>query len=162
MADSINAIRTMQAKDVVASKLATAYITIDGNRYLLFQAKKFSAKYKKTKKEVPILGWPTKGHKATGGEGTGSMTIYANTPLFNDMIKKYQQTGVDTYFDVQVTNHDPTSAAGRQTIIYKDCNIDEVQLSAFDADGDWLEQDIDFTFEDCEYPEKFAILDGMS
>jgi len=158
---SLNAIRTMQARDAVAAKMATAYVTIDSNRYLLFQEKMFSENYNKKKKEVPILGRPTKGHKTTGGEGTGSMTIYQNTPLFNDMIKKYQETGVDTYFDMQITNEDPTSAAGRQTIIYKDCNIDEVQLSSFDADGDWLEQDTDFTFESCEYPEKFSMLDGM-
>jgi hypothetical protein len=34
-------------------------------------------------------------------------------------------------------------------------------LASFDADGDFLEQDIDFTYEDFEMPEKFKILDGM-
>lgn len=37
---NLNAIRTMAAKDVVSAKLANAYVTIDGNRYLLFQAKR--------------------------------------------------------------------------------------------------------------------------
>lgn len=157
----INAIRTMLAKDVVAAKLATAFVTIDGNRFLLFQAKKFSAKFKKNKKEVPILGRITKGHKANGGDGTGSLTIYQNTPLFSKMMKDYKDTGTDVYFDIQVTNYDPTSAAGRQTTIFKDCNLDEIELAAFDADGDWLEQELDFTFEDWETPEMFAQLDGM-
>lgn len=157
----INAIRTMQAKDVVTAKLATAYITIDGNRFLLFQAKKFSAKYTKSKKDVNILGRLSTGHKANGGNGTGSMTIYHNTSMFTKMVKKYKDTGEDTYFDLQTTNNDPTSAAGRQTTIYKDCNLDEAVLSSFDADGDWLEQDVDFTFEDWEVPEEFNQLDGM-
>lgn len=160
MAD-INAIRTMLAKDVIAAKLATAYITVDSNRYLLFQAKKFSAKFEKTKKEVNILGKLASGHKANGGNGTGSMTIYHNTSLFAKMMKDYKDTGEDVYFDIQITNNDPTSDAGRQTSIFKDCNLDNAVIASFDADGDWLEQDVDFTFEDFELPETFAQLDGM-
>lgn len=49
MAEAINAIRTMQAKDVISAKLATAYVTIDGQRFLLFQAKKMEAEAKKKK-----------------------------------------------------------------------------------------------------------------
>lgn len=37
---NLNAIRTMAAKDVVSAKLANAYVTIDGNRYLLFRRKR--------------------------------------------------------------------------------------------------------------------------
>lgn len=153
--------RTMLAKDVVAAKLATCYTTIDGNRYLLMQAKSLEAKYKKTKKEVPILGRTTVGHKTTGGEGTGKMTIYSNTPIFTKLLKQYQDTGEDMYFDIQVTNEDKTSAAGRQTIILKDCNLDEGVIAAFDSAGEWLEQDVNFTFESWEYPEAFNMLDGM-
>jgi hypothetical protein len=156
-----DAIRTMLAKDVVAAKLASCFVTVEGNRYLLLQAKNLEAKYKKTKKEVPILGRTTVGHKTTGGEGTGKMTIYSNTSLFTKLLKKYKDTGEDIYFDIQVTNEDKTSSAGRQTIILKDCNLDEGVIAAFDSDGDWLEQDVDFTFEDWEYPEAFTQLDGM-
>ena len=157
----INAIRTMAAKDVLAAKLASATVTIDGNRYLLFQAKNLKAKFSKDKKEVAILGRVQKGHKANGGDGTGSLTIYENTPLFTDMMKKYKDDGTDLYFDLQVTNYDPTSEAGAQTIILHGCNLDELDIASFDADGDWLEQEINFTYEDWEMPQKFAILDGM-
>ena len=41
MADEIlDALKTMDAGDVVSSKLASCYIVTGGNRYLLFQAKK--------------------------------------------------------------------------------------------------------------------------
>ncbi|WP_019555201.1 phage tail tube protein [Propionispira raffinosivorans] len=156
-----DAIRTMLAKDAVAAKLASCYITVDGNRYLLLQAKNFEGKFKKTKKEVPILGRTMVGHKTTGGEGTGKMTIYHTTSMFTKLVKKYKDTGEDIYFDIQTTNEDKTSSAGRQTVIYKDCNLDESILSSFDADGDWLEQDVDFTFEDFELPEEFTQLNGM-
>ena len=70
-------------------------------------------------------------------------------------------TGEDIYFDLQVTNEDPTSRAGRNTKIYKDCNLDEGQLQQFDAAGDWLEQELSGTFEDYLSPEKYKMLDGM-
>lgn len=159
---AIDAIRTMQAKDVVAAKMASAFVTIDGNRYLLFQAKNLEAKMEKDKQDVAILGRMTKGHKTVSVNGTGSMTIYKNTALFDKMLLKLKSTGEDTYFDMQITNNDPTSAAGRQTTILKDCNIDSAVVANYDADGEWLEQDIDFTFEDIEQPEQFAQLDGMT
>ena len=89
------------------------------------------------------------------------MTIYKNTALFDKMLLKYKSTGEDTYFDIQITNVDPTSAAGKQVTILKDCNIDGAVIASFDADGEWLEQDIDFTFEDVEEPTQFKMLDGM-
>lgn len=159
---AIDAIRTMQAKDVVAAKMASAFVTIDGNRYLLFQAKNLEAKLEKDKQEVAILGRMSKGHKTVSVNGTGSMTIYKNTALFDQMLLKLKSTGEDTYFDMQISNNDPTSAAGRQTSILKDCNIDSAIVANYDADGEWLEQDIDFTFEDIEQPEQFAQLDGMT
>jgi hypothetical protein len=154
-------ITTMRARDAVSSKLATAYVTIDGNRYLLFQAKSFEASFKKTKKTVDILGRTSQGNKASGWSGTFKLTIYHNTEIFNDMFEKYKNTGEDIYFDIQVTNDDSTSAAGRNTKIYKDCNLDDGVLQKFDASGDLLEQDLNGTFEDFESPEKFVELDGM-
>ena len=158
---NLNAIRTMAAKDVVSAKLANAYVTIDGNRYLLFQAKNLKASFKKTKQEVDILGRPTKGHKSTGGTCSGSLTIYYNTSLFTQMLKKYKDTGEDVYCDIQITNNDPTSDAGEHRIILKDCNLDGGDIALFDASGDWLEQELDFTFEDWEEPKQFTTLDGM-
>ena len=125
-----DAIRTMLAKDVNAAKLATCYATIEGNRYLLMQAKSFEGKFKKNKKKVPILGRTMDGNKTTGGEGTGKMTIYHTTSMFTKLLKRYKDTGEDIYFDIQTTNEDKTSASGRQTVIYKDCNLDEGILSS--------------------------------
>ncbi len=77
------------------------------------------------------------------------------------MMLKYKDTGEDVYFEIQVTNEDPTSAAGRQTVVFMDCNIDGGILSKFDADGEYLDEDMDFTFEDFKMPETFNILGGM-
>lgn len=155
-------IQTMQAKDVVSARLAYCYATIEGDRFLLMMAKTLKAEAKKNKKSVDILGQTTAGHKATGWEGTGSMTIYSVTSMFTKLLKQYQDSGEDTYFDIQVVNEDKTSASGRQTVILKNCNMDSAVIAAFDASGDWLEQDVDFTFEGFEIPEAFTELDGVA
>jgi len=154
--------KVMQARDAVSAKLAECFVTIEGNRYLLLQAKKFEAKFEKEKQKISILGKTGQGNKATSWSGTGNMTIYHNTPIFNDLMLRFKDSGEDVYFDIQVSNEDSTAVgAGRQTMIFKGCNIDGGVLASFDADGDSLEQDVDFTFEDFEMPEKFKMLDGM-
>jgi len=157
-----DAIRTMHARDVISARMASCYVTIDGERLLLLQAKNLEAKVEKNKVEVPILGRTGVGHKTTSWNGTGSMTIYSNTSRFTQLVKKYKDSGEDIYFDMQVRLEDPTSTAGAQTVILKDVNFDSATVAAFDADGDWAEQDMDFTFEDFEVAEAFTDLDGMA
>lgn len=152
---------SMKAKDAISAKLAECYITISGNRYNFMQAINFEASFEKTKSEVPILGKTGSGNKSTGWKGTGSATFHYNTSIFREMMLRFKDTGEDVYFEIQVTNDDPTSAAGRQTLVFVDCNIDGGILAKFDADGEYLDEDMDFTFEDFKMPETFKLLDGM-
>lgn len=151
----------MNAKDAVSASLAECFVTIDGNRYNFMQAINLEANFEKTKSEVPILGKTGKGNKSTGWKGTGNATFHYNTSIFRELLYRYKNTGEDIYFDIQVTNEDPTSSVGRQTVILKGCNLDGGVLTKFDADADYLEENIDFTFEDFEIPEKFSLLNGM-
>ena len=152
---------TMKAKDAIAASLAECFITVGQNRYNFMQMINFEANFEKIKTEVPILGKTGNGNKSSGWKGTFSGTMHYNTPVFRDMLLKYKDTGEDVYFDIQVTNDDPASASGRQTIVFMDCNIDGGLLAKFDADGEYLDEDIEGTFEDFKMPEKFKILDGM-
>lgn len=151
----------MKAKDTLSAKLAECFVTIDGKRYNFMQAINFEAKFERIKTEVPILGKTGKGNKSTGWKGTGSATFHYNTSIFREMMLRYKDTGEDVYFEIQVTNEDPTSAAGRQTVVFVDCNVDGGILAKFDADGEYLDEDMDFTFEDFTMPEKFNLLVGM-
>lgn len=151
----------MKAKDTLSAKLAECYVTIDGNRYNFMQAINVEATFEKNKVEVPILGKTGTGNKATGWSGSGSATFHYNTSVFRELAARFKDTGEDIYFDMQISNEDPTSAAGRQTVILVDCNTDSSILAKFDADGEYLDEDMDFTFEDFKIPEKFTLLDGM-
>lgn len=151
----------MRAGDSVSGSLAECFVTIDGKRYNFMQAINFEANFEKNKTEVPILGKTGKGHKSTSWQGSGSATFHYNTSIFRELMQRYKDTGKDTYFDMQITNEDPTSTVGRQTIILKGCNIDGGILAKFDADAEYLDEEMDFTFEDFEMPEKYKQLEGM-
>lgn len=152
---------TMHAKDVLLAKLASCYITVNGERHLALQAKDLTATVEKEKVEVPILGRMMKGHKTVSMTGTGSLTVYQNTALFTNMVKKAKDS-LDTYFDMMVVNEDPASDAGSRIVTLKDCNIDGCDIAAFDADGELLEQSIEFTFEDFEIVKDFKELEGVA
>ncbi len=151
----------MNGKDAISASLAECYVTLEGIRYNFMQAINLEASMEKSKTEVPILGRTGKGNKATSWKGSGSATFHFNSSIFRKLMKKYKDTGSDFYFDIQITNSDPTSAVGSQTIILKDCNLDSIILAKFDADGEYLDEDMDFTFEDWEMPQEFTELNGM-
>lgn len=155
-------VSTMNGKDAVYGSLAECYVTIDGIRYNFMQAINLEASFSKNKTEVPILGKTAKGHKAGGWSGSGSATFHYNTSIFRKLFYRYKDTGEDIYFDIQVTNEDPTSSVGRQTVVLIGCNLDGGVLAKFDADSDYLDEEMDFTFEDFEIPEEFSLLAGMA
>ena len=151
----------MNAKDAVSAKLAECYIKIGEERYNFMQIINFEAKFEKTKTEVPILGKTGVGNKSTGWKGTGSGTFHYNTSIFRKLMVDFKDTGEDVYFEIEVANEDPTSAAGRQSMSFLGCNIDGGILAKFDADGEYLDEDMDFTFEDFKMSDTFNLLDGM-
>lgn len=141
--------KTLNAPDTISGKEGRAYAKINGNNEELFFAKSIEANVDKNKSEVKSIGKRMTGHKVTGLNGTGSMTLYYMTPLFRSMIADYKKTGVDLYFDMVIENEDPQSSAGKQSILLMGCNIDSTVLAKLDGDSDDpLEEDTDFTFED--------------
>ena len=151
----------MNAKDAVYGSLAECFVTIDGNRYNFMSLTEFESQWEVNVTEVPVLGKVGMGHKAAGGKGTWSGTAHYNQSIFRKIADTYQKTGVMPYFEIQVTNEDPTSAVGRQTIIHHDCLCDTFTLAKFQAGEELLEEDLSGTFESWDMPETFTMLAGM-
>ena len=59
-----------------------------------------------------------RGHKTVGLSGSFSGTAHYNTSVLRKLLVDYKNTGIDTYFEIQITNEHPASAAGRQTVFY--------------------------------------------
>ncbi len=144
---------TMKAMDTIAAKLGECFLTIGTHRYNFMQMIDIEAKVEKTKSTVPRLGAIM--------EGTFSGTAHYNQSVLRQALLDYKNTGRDVYFEMQITNDDPTSEAGRQTIILYGCNTDGGVLAKFDAGGEYLDEEIEGTFEDFSMPESFAQLTGF-
>lgn len=151
----------MQAQNALSAKLAQCFVTIGGKRYNFMQMIDFEAKMEKNKQEVPILGQTGNGNKSTGWKGTFKGKAHYNQSIMRKMLLDYKKTGVDTYFEIQVTNNDPTTKVGKQTVILTGCNLDGGIIAKFDANADYLEEDLEGTFEDWTMPNSFSQMAGM-
>jgi len=65
------------------------------------------------------------------------------------------KNGVDTYFELLLTNEDPTGDAGRQTVLLKDVNIEEMLIGKIDVEEAAMEEEMKFTFGGVELLDKF-------
>lgn len=145
----------MKAEDTISGKLGMAYATIDGNVEEMLYLKNIEATADKKKVEISVLGKTGTEHKASGWSGKGKATIYYATSKFRELMLEYIKTGKDTYFDILVENDDPTSSLGKQTTILKGVNIDSVIMAKLDIESDILDEDINFTYNDADMPNKF-------
>lgn len=152
---------TMKSDDAVYGSMAQCYITIEGRRYNFMSMTKFESKWDVTIKEVPILGKVGMGHKAAGGKGTWKGTAHYNQSHFRKMADVYQKTGSLPGFEIQVSNEDPTSAAGRQTVTHRGCLCESFTLAKFEAGENLLDEELSGTFESWDMPETFNTLDGF-
>lgn len=147
---------TLKSYDTISGKEGTAFIKIDGKNKEIFRAKSIEANVEIKKGSVKCIGRRMEGSKPTGMKGSGKMTLYYGFPLFAEVIRQYKDEGKALYFDLLLTNDDPASAAGKQTVLLKDCSVDGMLLSKLDGDSDDpLEDDMSFTFEDYEFLSMF-------
>lgn len=147
--------RTLKAKDIVSGQEGTAYMTINGKNEDMFYLKTVEATVEIEKAEVKTLNRRGTQHKTIGWSGSGSMTIYAVTSRFIEIALEYIKSGKTVYFDLKTTNEDPTSSIGRQSVVLRDVSLDSIPVSLLDVDSEFLELDMDFTFDDIELLEKF-------
>ena len=153
---------TMRVDDAPSAKLAEFYCTINGQRRNMLSAKKFEAKAAPTLSDVKALGMVITGKKATGLEIKISCTVYKCSDMFDDIITSYKDTGIMPRFEVQVTSEDNATNIGSDTKVYTDCIISgDVLLSMFDADGDFIEQEIEAYAMDYEHKDKYTDPDYM-
>lgn len=146
-----------RADDAQSSKQAEFFCTIGTRRYSMLNAKNFEATASISLSDVKTLGRTITQKKPNGLEVKLKFTIYKCSPMFDNLIEEYKNTGVLPRFECQVTQEDKASKIGRDTKVYKDCIIDgDILLSMFDADGEFIEQDVEAYAMDFESPEKYT------
>lgn len=148
----------LNAGDTISGREGRAYTIINDQNEEMFYVKTLEASIEKQKAEIKTLGHRGMQHKATGWSGTGTMTIYYVTSKFRQMMLDYVNHGVDAYFDIMITNEDPSSATGKQTVFLNKVNLNKVIVGKLDTESEALEEEIEFTFEGLSIPDSFSTL----
>ncbi|MFL0361446.1 MULTISPECIES: phage tail tube protein [Pseudobacillus] len=135
--------------------------TISGKEGRLFldgeemaYVKSFEANIEKEKTEVKVLGRRMTGHKTVGASGTGTLTVYKVTSKFVRLMINYVKTGEDPYFTFQEVLDDKSSGRGTERVTIYDVNFDSAKVAGLNAEGEILEEELPFTFEDIDMPEE--------
>lgn len=147
--------RIIQAEDCVNGREGVATVVIDNEVIELMELANINITVEKNKSEFKAMGTRNTQNKTTGWSGKGSANVRYVSTRWAKMVSDYVKTGKDTYFTIVVTNEDPGSATGKQTIQILGCNIDSLDIAKLDIDADILDQDIDFTFDDFNILDEF-------
>lgn len=148
-------------RDALNGKEGQAFITIDGRNVEVFGLKRLQTDANFQEADFKVVGTRLVQKKTTGVELTGTMTIYYGTPEFIDLVQNYIKTGKLPYFTLQVTNNDPSTSVGVQTVVYYNVKLTQVPLSILDADVEWLSEDVTFSYTHFEVLSAFTEPDQL-
>jgi type VI protein secretion system component Hcp len=137
-------------RDALNGKSGSAFMTVDGQNHELFQLKKFQSDAEFQESDFKVVGTTLVQKKTTGVTLTGSMTIYYGSPLFIKLLNEYLKTGKLPYFTLQITNDDPGTTVGKQIVALYNCKLSKVPVAMLDADADWLEEEVSFSYTGIE------------
>jgi hypothetical protein len=145
----------MLERDAVNGKEGRAVATINGKQIELFNLKNLNLECSLDKSDFKVVGTRVVQKKVTGIQFTGSMQIVYGSPHWKQMVKEYVLTGRLPYFNIQVTNNDPSVTIGTQTIVVYNCLIDGTKLAQLDSETDVMTEDVNFTYTHFEILEAF-------
>jgi hypothetical protein len=142
-------------RDALNGKEGRAVCTINGRQVELFGVKNLKIDYSLDSSDFKVVGTRLVQKKTTGVQLSGTMTIVYGTPQFKQMVKDYMVTGAVPYFTLQITNNDPATSVGEQTIALYNCRLNSGNIAQLDADADFLTEDVSFDFTQFEILKAF-------
>jgi len=146
----------LNGRDTISTKDAKLFVEMNGKIWPMIEATQVAAKLEKNKEDVQTLGSRWKHKKTTSVEGTGTLGGYVISSNWLKYAFPYIKGEKDLYFTITMTIEDPTSRAGKQTVLLKDVNLDDIPVADFEADDGVMEWESDFTFEGIELVEPFT------
>ena len=131
-------------RDALNGKEGKAFMTLNGRNIEMFSLKKFQSDAEFQESDFKVVGTRLVQKKTTGVSLTGSMTIYYGTPHFLRILQEYLKTGKLPYFTLQVTNDDPSTSVGTQTVAFYNVKLQKLPIAILDAEADFLEMEVSF------------------
>ena len=135
------------AKDTVNGAEGKVFVTRNGKQIEVAGMMNITTYAEIQGKEMRVVGTRTIQNKANGAKQTGKGNIYYGTSLWTDMVLEYINTGNMPQFDLKVTNDDPSSSVGSQSIAYYGCELTgSIPLSILDSEEAMLNYEFNFTY----------------
>lgn len=145
------------ARDTVNGAEGKIFVTVDGKQIEVANCKNVTTNAEIQGDDMRVIGTRTIQNKSNGAKLTGTMVVYYGSSLWTDMVLQYINTGNMPHFDMQITNYDPTTSVGRQTMRYYGCELTgTVPMSILNSDEAMLSQEINFTYT------RVALLDAFN
>jgi hypothetical protein len=142
-------------RDALNGKEGKAFATIEGRNVEMFGLKKIQVDADFQEVDFKVVGTRLVQKKTTGVALTGSADLYYGTPEFLAIVQKYVNTGVMTYFTIQIVNDDPATTVGRQIVALYNVKLQKAPLALLDAEAEFLSSSISFSFTSIETLEAF-------
>ena len=137
-------------RDALNGKSGSDFMTINGENHEMFGMKKFQSDAEFQESDFKVVGTTLVQKKTTGVSLTGSMTIYYGTPYFLRLLQEYLKTGKLPYFTLQITNDDPSTTVGTQTVVLYDVKLQKIPVAILDAEAEYLEMEVSFSYRTLE------------
>lgn len=151
----------MKAAEAISAKEGEVYMTLSGKRFHCIHMTEIEATLDIKKGEVNRLNAKMTGHKMVGMTGKYKGKQYIIESEMRKALKIWKDGGVAPVTEIEMINADASSSSGSQTVVLKDCMSDSYVLSKLDANGEFLEEDVEGTFDDWEIPEGFTLMRGL-
>ena len=135
------------AKDTVNGAEGKIFVTIDGKNMEVACMRNITTNAEIQSNDMRVIGTRTIQNKNNGAKLTGTGNIYYGTNLFTDMVLQYIQTGVMPELDIQITNNDPATSIGTQSMAYYGCTLTgTIPLSILNDEEAMLNYDFNFAY----------------
>lgn len=135
------------AKDTVNGAEGKIFVTIDGKNMEVACMRNITTNAEIRSNDMRVIGTRTIQNKNNGAKLTGTGNIYYGTNLFTNMVLQYIQTGVMPEFDIQITNNDPATSIGTQSMAYYGCTLTgTIPLSILNDEEAMLNYDFNFAY----------------
>ena len=137
-------------RDALNGKSGSGFMTINGENHEMFGMKKFQSDAEFQESDFKVVGTTLVQKKTTGVSLTGSMTIYYGSPYFLRLLQDYLKNGKLPYFSLQITNDDPSTSVGTQTVVLYNVKLQKLPVAMLDADAEFLEMEVAFSYTGLE------------
>ena len=135
------------AKDTVNGAEGKVFVTVDGKNIEVAGMRNIQTNVELQSSDMRVIGTRSIQEKPNGAKQTGKGNIYYGTSLFTEMVMEYIQNGSMPEFTIQITNNDPATSVGSQSIAYYGCHLTgNIPLSILDSEQTMLNYDFSFAW----------------